>query len=247
MHIYIRKGLLILMSLAFSLLACSAVTTTAVKVQPEAPLNSGVSVASSGLGNNRVEAVVSHVIDGDTIEVNISGAVFKLRYIGIDAPELDSMDTNTRNIALKAAGKNRELTAGKTVELEKDVSETDKYGRILRYVYSGGLMVNGELVKLGYAQASPYPPDIKYKDLFNSLQAGAKAAKIGLWAQSGYYSTPKPTEKGIYVGSKISDKYHYPSCFWAQKIAAENEIWFSSTEEAKSGGYIPCKVCKPPQ
>ncbi len=57
--------------------------------------------------------------------------------------------------------------------------------------------------------------------------------------------TPKPsTDK--FVGSAKSDKYHYPSCQWAKRIKPENEVWFSSTQEAGAAGYIPCKVCSPP-
>lgn len=48
-----------------------------------------------------------------------------------------------------------------------------------------------------------------------------------------------------YVGSVKSDKYHYPDCRWAQNIKPENEIWFSSTEEAEEQGYAPCKTCQP--
>ena|GEM_PF-6648136 len=232
------------------MLACIPSTSTIVEVKPAAAQKSNideVNYAAGASGSNRIEAEVTRVIDGDTIEVNIKGVQYKLRYIGIDAPELDSIDTNTRNIAMKAADKNGDMIGHQTVEIEKDVSEADRYGRLLRYVYAGGLMANAELVKSGYAQAVSYPPDIKYQSLFSSLQAGAKASKVGMWSSSGYYSAPRPTEKGIYVGSKKSKKYHYPSCVWAQQIVADNEIWFSSSEEAKSGGYIPCKVCSPPQ
>ncbi|MCX6007906.1 MAG: thermonuclease family protein [Chloroflexi bacterium] len=232
------------------MLACVPAASNIIEVQPATAQKSNideVNNAAGASGSNRIEAEVTKVIDGDTIEVSIKGVQYKLRYIGVDAPEPDSIDTNTRNIAMKAADKNSELVRDRTVEIEKDVSETDRYGRLLRYVYAGGFMVNAELVKCGYAQAVSYPPDIKYQSLFSSLQAGAKASKVGLWGSSGYYSAPMPTEKGIYVGSKKSNKYHYPSCIWAQQIAADNEIWFSSGEEAKSGGYIPCKVCRPPQ
>jgi micrococcal nuclease len=50
----------------------------------------------------------------------------------------------------------------------------------------------------------------------------------------------------VFVGSIKSNKYHYPSCEWAQKIKPENEIWFSSSADARSHGYVPCKVCNPP-
>lgn len=49
-----------------------------------------------------------------------------------------------------------------------------------------------------------------------------------------------------FVGSSNSDKYHYPSCQWAQKIKPENEVYFSTSEEATAAGYAPCKVCSPP-
>jgi outer membrane biogenesis lipoprotein LolB len=58
-------------------------------------------------------------------------------------------------------------------------------------------------------------------------------------------STPQPQQN--YVGSINSDKYHYPDCEWAQKIKPENEVWFSSPEEARKAGYKPCKVCSPPR
>jgi micrococcal nuclease len=247
---YVWKLLLLTAILVPLVFACVPAASKITELKPEAVQESDVVEANTSTGatvSNRIEAMVTKVLDGDTIEVNINGAQYKLRYIGIDAPEPDSIDTNTRNIALKAADKNSEMVGNQKVEIEKDVSETDRYGRLLRYVYAGGLMVNAELVKSGYAQAVSYPPDTKYQSLFSSLQAGAKASKAGMWGSSGYYSAPMSTEKGIYVGSKRSNKYHYPSCVWAQQIAADNEIWFSSSEEAKSGGYIPCRVCSPPR
>lgn len=57
-------------------------------------------------------------------------------------------------------------------------------------------------------------------------------------------TTERPQHK--FVGSINSNKYHYPSCQWAQRIYAENEIWFSSSEDARNHGYVPCKVCSPP-
>jgi len=77
----------------------------------------------------KTEASVIRVIDGDTIEVDIDGALYKVRYIGIDTPEVGQL------YADEATKKNRELVEGKVVWLEKDVSETDKYNRLLRYVY----------------------------------------------------------------------------------------------------------------
>jgi len=57
---------------------------------------------------------------------------------------------------------------------------------------------------------------------------------------------PLTASEKVFVGSIKSNKYHYPSCQWAEKINPENEIWFSSSQDARNQGYIPCKVCKPP-
>lgn len=115
------------------------------------------------------------VDDGDTIQVEIAGQVYRVRYIGIDCPE------GTELFGTEATHKNAELVAGKVVELERDVSETDRYGRLLRYVWVGSLLVNGELVRLGYARARAYPPDVRYHDLFVRLEEEARRAGRGLW------------------------------------------------------------------
>ena len=62
-------------------------------------------------------------------------------------------------------------------------------------------------------------------------------------------SDPKPAEATApfkYVGSKTSDKYHFPGCKWAGEIKPQNLIHFSSTAEAHKRGYIPCPTCHPP-
>lgn len=125
--------------------------------------------------SNRQRATVTRIIDGDTIELSTGQ---KLRYIGIDTPEITGKD---ECYAQESAAKNTELVLNKQVELEKDVSETDRYGRLLRYVYLEGKMVNQTLVLQGYAKASTYPPDVKYNDLFFQAQNTAMTAKKGLW------------------------------------------------------------------
>ena len=84
------------------------------------------------------EAQVVRIIDGDTIEVNIYGSNYKVRYIGIDTPEVG------QPCSAEATAANRVLVEDKTVYLEKDVSEIDKYGRLLRYVYVGDTMANAD-------------------------------------------------------------------------------------------------------
>lgn len=131
-------------------------------------------------------AYVERVIDGDSIEVMLDGKLTGLRYIGLDAPEIGIP------YSLEAAEFNRNLVEGQIVELERDVSNTDKYGRLLRYVYlQDGTMVNTELVRSGFALAMAYPPDTKYQELINSSEDEAKQGGIGLWAP------PTPTTEII--------------------------------------------------
>jgi micrococcal nuclease len=120
---------------------------------------------------------VVRVIDGDTIEI-AGGA--HVRYIGMDTPETYP---KTEFYGPEAKAKNIELVEGKLVTMEKDVSETDKYGRLLRYVYVDGVFVNGELVRLGYARAVAYPPDTRYQWQLSQLEKEAKAAKLGIWGE----------------------------------------------------------------
>ncbi|MCU0508427.1 MAG: thermonuclease family protein [Anaerolineae bacterium] len=130
-----------------------------------------------------VEARVAYVIDGDSIAVDIDGRRFQVRYIGVDTPELHDENTgNAQPGAQEAANANRALVSNRIVRLEKDVSETDRYGRLLRYVWVGEAMVNAELVRQGYAQVSSFPPDVRHIPLFLQLQAEAQQARRGLWA-----------------------------------------------------------------
>lgn len=132
---------------------------------------------------------VTSVVDGDTIDVNIDGRIYTVRYIGIDTPKTVHPNIGEEFFGKEASNKNYELVAGKLVRLEKDVSETDKYGRLLRYVYVGDLFVNAELVRLGYVQVSTYPPDVKYQSLFLQLQQEARASGTGLWGITSRAST----------------------------------------------------------
>jgi micrococcal nuclease len=84
---------------------------------------------------------------------------------------------------LEAWQANRELVEGEEVRLERDVSETDRYGRLLRYVYVDDVFVNAELVRQGLAEVKSYPPDTKYQDYFEELEALARNADLGIWAK----------------------------------------------------------------
>lgn len=137
---------------------------------------------------NETTAVVTAIIDGDTIDVEINGAVYRLRYIGIDTPERGD------DFYTESTEANRQLVAGQTVTLVKDVSETDRFGRLLRYVYlTDGTFVNAELVSTGYALAATYPPDVAHAEEFAQLQNDAQANAVGLWAAPASEVAAVPT------------------------------------------------------
>lgn len=117
---------------------------------------------------------VLKVIDGDTIVVE---GGMRVRYIGMNAPEM------SEPLGQAAKEANESLVRGKRVRLEKDVSDTDRYDRWLRYVYVDRLMVNAELVRLGMARARAYPPDAKYQNHLERMEREAREAGRGIWAR----------------------------------------------------------------
>lgn len=138
-----------------------------------------------------VTARVVSVTDGDTIRVEIDGTVFPVRYIGMDSPETHSPTKPLQWMGPEATAANQALVEGETVVLERDVSETDRFDRLLRYVWierdGQWLMVNRELVRLGFAISKAYPPDTKYQALLDAAQREARAAQVALWG-----ATPAP-------------------------------------------------------
>ena len=122
--------------------------------------------------------VVKRVVDGDTIELTDGR---KVRYIGIDTPELHHPTKKVQCFGQEAMIKNKELVEGKTIKMEKDVSETDRYKRLLRYIYVGDVFVNEYLAREGYASQSTFPPDVKYAELFRTAAEDAREKNKGLW------------------------------------------------------------------
>ena len=127
---------------------------------------------------------VVKVLDGDTVVLEGGETV---RYIGIDSTEKGGC------FSTEATDENKKLVEGKGVRLEKDVSETDRYGRILRFVYVDDLFINDYLVRQGFAKAYRYPPDVKFSEQFEEAENEAKANSRGLWsscAESTDLSSP---------------------------------------------------------
>ena len=125
------------------------------------------------------------MIDGDTIEVSVRGRLYHVRYIGMDTPEVYF---GVEPMGPEASAANKRLVSGRKVLLEKDVSQTDRYGRLLRFVWlsqaDGWLLVNAELLREGFAQITTYPPDVKYADtVFLRAQWRARQHNRGIWGR----------------------------------------------------------------
>jgi micrococcal nuclease len=196
------------------------------------------------------KAKVTRVIDGDTIEIETGE---KVRYIGIDAPETNSPSKPIQCFGAQSKEKNKELVLGKEVILEKDVSEKDKYRRLLRYVWVDDILINELLVREGYAQSSTYPPDVKYQEKFLEAQRKAREENKGLWSACQYFGQPlndKEKENKCSIKGNISKDgekiYHLPNCASYSKTVideSKGEKWFCSEEEAIKSGFRKAKNC----
>lgn len=128
----------------------------------------------------REKAKVTFILDGDTIELADKRRV---RYIGIDSPEILDKEKKPQCFATESAKINKELVLGQEIAMEKDISEKDKYGRLLRYVYVEDILINDFLVNQGYAKVDTVPPDVKYSSDFQISENEAKEGKRGMWGK----------------------------------------------------------------
>lgn len=127
---------------------------------------------------------VVEVVDGDTLKVQDqkSKVTKTVRLIGIDTPETKDPRKGVQYFGKEASQYTTELLLHRNVTLKKDVSDIDRYGRLLRYVYLGdGTFINERLVREGYARASTFPPDVKYSDVFIQAEKEAREKGKGLW------------------------------------------------------------------
>lgn len=180
---------------------------------------------------------VRQVYDGDTLLLSTGEHV---RYIGVDAPEIDHQGGKSDFLAHEARQLNAKLVQGKPVRLELDLERNDRHNRLLAYVFlENGDMVNELLVRKGLARVLPRPPNLKYSSLLLDSQRRAMAERIGLW-QKG----PEKPER-YYVANSDSYRFHRPSCPLGKTISGRHRVLFESVYKASWEGYCPCRQCKP--
>lgn len=95
---------------------------------------------------------------------------------------------------------------------------------------------------------SSYTPEISYMTTITTSETtyvtDTLLSILTFTTTAGTKTTPP--SKGMFVGSRLSNIYHWPSCYLAHQISPKNEIWFRDSADARAHGYRPCKVCNPP-
>ena len=140
--------------------------------------------ASSGDGFSSARVV--DVLDGVTIRADSDGNLFTVRYLGIDLPNGE----DGSDIADRALQFNRFLVEGKQIELEADLVTTDPQGRLLRYVYVDGEMVNRTLLTNGHATVATFPSEFSHRDIFEVAEENARRDRKGVWAREEHDDDP---------------------------------------------------------
>ncbi|MDO8577203.1 MAG: thermonuclease family protein [Candidatus Daviesbacteria bacterium] len=178
--------LIIITGLSFLWLGLAQNPEVAPAPSPVSTLQtSPIATGSATAGVEGEKVLVTKVVDGDTIVVNGESTV---RFIGIDTPETVDPRRPVGCFGKEASNETKSLLSDKEVILQKDVSETDKYKRLLSYVFlplpdGRILFVNDYLVREGFAKVLTYPPDVKYNEQFRQAEKEARENNRGLWGK----------------------------------------------------------------
>lgn len=182
----------------------TTIATASRPVTPLPPLTNATDDRNPPAGDS---ATVTRVYDGDTVDVELDGRVYRLRYIGVDSPERDEPFYE------EAVDFNRNLVEDQIVVLVKDVSETDQYGRLLRYVYlPDGTFVNAALIRGGMARLVTFPPDVAQTDYLRDLQDQARADGVGMWSRPDRVG-PCDCDRNLYDCRDFRSREEAQSCF----------------------------------
>jgi micrococcal nuclease len=180
---------------------------------------------------------VKRVNDGDTVELKDGRLV---RYIGVDAPEINHERHTAEPFGFEARRENAELIRSGRLRIEFDVERFDPYGRTLAYVFlPDGSMVNTLLVKAGLAMCYHKLPNVKYSGQLLVAQREAMTGRRGIWQ-----AEQQRQSSGV-LANRNSRRFHTLSCPEAKRISPQNRIRFESRWEAFWQGYSPSRECHP--
>lgn len=263
MRVFIPKKILIIGAGILILSAGVGIGLEIGKIRslPSAVLMMTDQKTDENVSQNKSEAgavKVIRVIDGDTIEIEGGERV---RYVGIDTPETVDPRKPVQCFGIEASNKNKELVEGKMARLEKDITDRDKYKRLLRYVWIDDILVNQALVEQGFAKSYSYPPDIKYQDKFVAAEKKARENKLGLWTACASETTRTTIITPSTTPTSVSDSscvikgnisasgekiYHMQGCGSYLKTAIDEsrgEKWFCTEADAQSAGWRKAFNC----
>ena len=191
-------------------------------------------LAMTGSASAEEWLTVKYVNDGDTI-VLTNGK--RVRYIGINSPEIDHDRQEAQPYGYAARNYNRQLVSNRKIRLEFDRERHDRYGRLLAYIFlTDGTFLNELLLQKGYAFFLFRKPNLKYNHRLLQAQQAAMKARRGLWHNWS-------EGKGRYVGNRNSMRFHRESCSHARKIKRRNRTYFSAKWDAFHAGYAPAGGC----
>ncbi len=179
---------------------------------------------------------VDKAMDGDTLRLADGRLV---RYIGIDAPEIDHQSHSADPFGLEAYQLSASYVNNKTVVLEFDQEKKDRYGRLLAYIFSlEGVLINQALLEQGMANVLYSPPNIKYFNILLDSQQHAIRKSVGIWSKI-------KKGQGTYIGNKRSKRFHLKQCRLGRGVSDKNRVDFNELKEAYWQGFAPCARCMP--
>ena len=236
------KSLFLVILFAFSLSSCEEISKE----------NQGEIISEDQVYE---KAKFLYAADGDTIWVEINGNKEKIRFVGVNTPELAKDDKPSEFMAEEAKNFTSNALKDKKIYLEKDVTDRDKYGRMLRYIWLEKPVakptkvdieektLNGILVKEGYAYSNYYKPDIKYQKYLDKIEKSAQDKGLGIWSDTTNPIIGKEDVEETYLikGNKSSKVYHLPEWDSYEMVKDKNAVYFETEKEARDGGFRPAR------
>lgn len=173
---------------------------------------------------------VKAVIDGDTFELS-DGRIIRL--IGVDTPETGEP------IYFESIAFADSILSSKIIKIEYDKEDTDRYGRLLVYLYIDEGQVNQMIIAKGFGLVYLFKNNIKYADKLIRVQKRARTSKSGIW------SLPARSSEKYYLNLKGSFRFHRPLCHVIKNSNKDNYMRYASRDTLLDKGISPCRNCRP--
>ena len=197
-----------------------------------------VTASISGISGNRpYEGKVQAVFDGDTVRLETGE---KVRYLGMDAPEVAHSGEPADCFGYAARKANSAMVLGKKVFLRYEGTDADHYGRLLAYVFlADGTCVNLEMVKSGNACV------YRTSEGFGMLPEFIRAQREAIMARRGLWGACPARPAAVYLGNSRTFVFHRQECEYGREMSERNTTRFADRWSALGEGFSPCRVCKP--